>query len=224
MVFWGRWLPAAAAAVAAGLLLGCQPVDDVPGGAGVSPADRGVQEAGEAAGMPGSLQALAGELAPAAAQWQRDARIVEVAVTLGDDGEWAEATVTYLAADADRLMLARVSADGTTVQRPTLSTLGLLPVSAEALAAVPSLPDGVLDPAALADAAGEPLDGCGFAGDVSEVVYSTGAPAGWDGERWVEQPSWTAIVGAGEAGAVALDPVTGAAATDPCVSAAAGGV
>ena len=148
-----------------------------------------------------------------ATQWQSEPVVAEIVVEL-ESAAWTNAAVTYLAPDADRFLLLRMTAEGMSQERPTLEAFDLLPVTAEGVEEIPS-PDGLLDPSTLVDAAADVLDDCGV-GEPTAVVYATGAPAAWDGERWTETPQWAATV-TGE-GAAILDPETGASSTgDPCV-------
>jgi hypothetical protein len=217
----GRVLAAAGAAV---LLGACQPVDsgDVPrdelevAGTPAPPA-RG---APAGAGLPGDIGMLLDGLSTTAAQWQSGARPVELHVDLADGGTWTAARVLYLAPDADRFLLVTVTPEGTSQERPTLETLALAAVPAAALEQVPALPDALLEPHELAEVAAEPLDDCGFDDEVSAVLYASGAPASWDGDRWTETPAWSATVTNDDGSGVVVDPVTGAPEPGSCVDAA----
>ena len=148
-----------------------------------------------------------------ATQWQADPVVAEIVIEL-DSAAWTNAAVTYLAPDADRFLLLRMTPDGMSQERPTLEAFDLLPVTAEGVEQIPS-PDALLDPSTLVDSAADVLDNCGV-GEPTTVIYATGAPAAWDGERWTETPQWAATV-SGE-GAAILDPETGVASTsNPCV-------
>ena len=197
------------------LLVACQPVDDPdldeddPGGE--SPAE---PVGAPAHTLPDSLDSLLAELRTTAAQWQADPVVAEVVVEL-EEGQWTSATVTYLAADADRFLLLRSGQEGTTEERPTLEGFELAPVDAAGVTAIPG-PGELLDPDELGEAAAEVLEACGV-GEPTSVVYASGAPAAWDGERWTEAPRWRATV-AGEAAAL-IDATSGTpAASDPCLA------
>lgn len=207
------------------LAVACQPVDtEVAEGEPVDARDTGAPPA--AAGTPGAptsataapadLTALLEVQASTAAQWQAGARPVELVASL-DDGRWTGTTILYLAPDADRFLLVSADAGGAAQQRPTLATLGLEPVTGPGVEAVPPLPELVLDPVALAAAAAGALAACDAGGDVTSVAYTTGAPATWDGQAWVEPPVWTATVAADDGAGVVVDPVTVQAAGDACV-------
>jgi hypothetical protein len=208
-------LPAVAVLLVALLLLGaCQPVDselgtgvvedDVPTGE-AGPA-RGAPTAGSA--LPDDLGALLAEHAGSAAQWQGGATPVEVVATLDGD-RWVAASITYLAPDADRFLLISTGPEGTNQQRPTLATLSLEPVPDVALADVPPLPELAQPPVVLVEDAAAALEGCDAGDDVAVVVYATGAPASWDGERWTEEPAWTAVLSTEDGQGAVVDPVTG---------------
>src|SRR5690606_2225019 len=132
------------------------------------------------------------------------------------DGTWTSASTMYLAPDADRFLVV-TAGEGPGQQRPTLATLGIEAVSAHAVAEIPPFPELAQGPLALAEAAQDPLEACGADGKVTSVVYGTGAPASWDGERWTEPPRWTATVSS-SGGAVVLDPVTAEPQPESCIS------
>jgi hypothetical protein len=194
---------------AAIVLAACQPVDSPP------PAIRDPVATGSPVerlgrpvlGLADDLATLRAQTDPLAAQWQHGARLAELAVEL-DGPSWQAATVTYVAPDADRILVLRATADGIVQQRVTLDTLELQPVPAAGVTAIPTLPPGTLEPAALVEAAGPALGDCGVAGRPDRVLYATGAPVAWDGARWSERPRWRATVMAGDGGAV-VDPTTG---------------
>jgi hypothetical protein len=211
-----RHLPALLPLLAA-LGLACQPAEepDLEADAAAE-ADEG---AGDPVGapdepLPGDLDALLADLDSTATQWQSEPTVAEIVVELEGEG-WAGATVTYLAPDSDRFLVLRRTPGGTSQERPTLEGFDLLPVSADGLDAIPG-PQGLLNPGELMSAAAEALDGCAVS-DPDTVLYSTGAPAAWDGEQWTQPPTWRATI-SGEAAAV-VDPQTGEpAAADPCVA------
>ncbi len=210
-----------------GLLLvaACQPVDtpatqqrDEPSAAAEADAAPAPGAPQTSTRMPADLGALLAQLATTATEWQQDPVTAEIATSL-TDGTWTGASVLYLAPDADRFLLVTADDRGTGQQRPSLEGLGLQPITAEGVAHVPPLPAGILAPEALVAAAEAALDGCGVRG-VAAVVYSTGAPAAWDGMRWTVPPAWTAILTEGADGGgdgAAVDPVTGAALEGGCL-------
>ncbi len=184
------------AAVLVLLALGCQPVE--PTDLGDDDAPIGGEAATDPVGspdqaLPATLDELFTALHSTAAQWQNAPVVSEVLVNLDGDGAWREASVTYLAPDADRFLVVQLSAEGTSQEQPTLEGLELSAVPEPALAEVPD-PDGLLDPSALIDAAEPTLDECGVGAPPGTVLYASGAPAAWDGERWTEPPQWTATV------------------------------
>ena len=161
------------------------------------------------------MELLAGQ-ASAATEWQDEPVPVEIAAELAD-GRWTSARTMYMAPDADRFLLV-TSGQGAGQLRPTLATLGLEPVPAAAMAEVPPFPELSQGPQSLAESAQGPLEECSAGGEVTSVVYGTGAPASWDGERWTQAPRWTATVTVAGVGAVVLDPVTAEAEPDSCIA------
>lgn len=216
-------LPDAGLARRAGVLAlvlacGCQPVN---GGAAPDPGVTGTPATAPPAapqrGVPGSLAELLSRADSTAAQWQSGAKPAQIAVDL-EAGVPVASTITYLAPDADRFLLVRFDADGLSQERPTLDTLALQAVTAAGLEQVPALPEGTLDPGSLLAAASQAGEQCGLGDDIGVVLYATGAPAAWDGANWVEPPGWTALLSAGQQGAVQVDPATGAATGETCVA------
>lgn len=211
----------AGVALVAGFLLvsGCQPVDDVDSldasesgdtsGAGDSP--RGAP----AAGLPESLSEALARADGAAAQWQRDARLAEIVLEVGDEGQLAEGRLTYLAPHADRLLEVELTPEGMRQERPTLEGLDLTPIPAEAVGALPPLPEGVRDPGELVSASTDAFAECGVEGAPSTVIYATGAPLAWDpaAGAWTLPLDWSATVTTEDGAGAVLDPVT-ATATD----------
>jgi hypothetical protein len=200
--------------VAAALAAACQPVDEVD--------DLGPQVEGEddvagdpvgapETGMPATVGELRARTDEAARQWQEDPRVAEARVELDDEGGWREARVTYLAPEADRFLIVRVSPEGISEERLVLTHLDLTALPAEAVDEVPELPEDVAEPSALAEAAVEPLDECGVGGEARAVLYSSGAPYAWDpgSVAWSEPPAWGVTVTTDEGGGASLDPVTG---------------
>jgi hypothetical protein len=168
-----------------------------------------------ASSLPDDVDGLLAELEGTARQWQSGARATEVVIGLDEAGEWSSAAVTYLAPDADRFLRLRVDHSGTSQDRPTLEGFDLHPLPGPALEEVPDL-EGVLEPRTLIDAAAGVLGTCDV-GAPDTVVYTSGAPAAWDGESWTEEPRWTALVSG--AGGALVEPDSGEpAAADPCVA------
>jgi hypothetical protein len=202
------------------LAVSCQPA----GGPALGPADEAAGQAVEgedavgapARGMPTTVSGMTERARVPAQEWQPDPVLSELWVALDDEGRPAQARLTYLAADADRFLVVRLDGDGVSQQQPTLGTLQLAEVSAAGVDAIPELPEDVVEPVALADAAAPALDECALSPPVRTVVYTTGAPMSWDGQRWTAPPEWTANVLV-EGGGTVLDPVAGAA-TGACFS------
>ncbi len=203
------------------VLAGCQPRQTAPPAPSAVPASaadrRGAPESG---GVPAAVGAIVDATRETALRWQDAPVPAEVAVTV-EQGVATAAEVTWLAGEADRLQLVRLDAEGVREERPTLATVGALPVSEDGLEQVPPPPEELLGPVALVDAAAAALRACGArvgAGPV-QVDYATGAPLDWDGTAFGEPPSWSATVGlVGDGGGVAgarVDPTTGAG-TDDC--------
>jgi hypothetical protein len=200
----------------------CQPVEG-PLGRRAAPVDE--QGAAEATApgappattrMPSDLGALIEGQRSAAEQWQADPAPVQIVAELRA-GTWVAAIVLYVAADADRFLQITADDAGTGQQRPTLDTLGLVPIDAFGVSEVPPLPAGMLAPAALASAAAAALDDCGVGGQPDTVLYASGAPSAWDGSRWTEPLVWTATVAVGDDG-VTVDPVTAAPVEPGCLA------
>lgn len=164
-------------------------------------------------GTPGTLTGILARGDDTAITWQEAPRPVEVAVDLAG-GRPVRAAVTYLAADADRFLEVRIDDDGIGEDRPTLGTLGLLPVTAAGMEELPEPGGELLDPVALAEAAVPAVADCG-GGEPTAVTYDTGAPYGWDGTTWASAPTWGATVAAvtqdGARTGARVDPATGTA-------------
>ncbi|MDP8969162.1 MAG: hypothetical protein M3N52_01360, partial [Actinomycetota bacterium] len=138
-------------------------------------------------------------------------------VGLDERMAWTEARLTYLAAEADRFLTVQLRPTGGVQERPTLATLGLKPVSARGLQQLPPMPTNAREPAALARAARSALIECGVDQPTRGVLYATGAPASWDGQRWADPPVWTATVTGPKDSGVVVDPVSGAQASGGCL-------
>lgn len=219
-------LTARAAAYAVGVavvLAACQPVDDL---ADVD--EPGAEETGAgedrrgapATGPPATLDEALTRARDEAARWQEGATLAEVATELDEDGALARAQLTFLAADADRLLTVTVTADGVREERPTLAAFDLTPITGEGLGALPPLPEDVQEPDALAAAAPAAFATCAVDGAPDMVLYATGAPLAWrpDEQEWASPLAWTATVTSAGGGGAVLDPVT--AETLDCVDAA----
>ncbi|HWH32106.1 MAG TPA: hypothetical protein VNU01_05485 [Egibacteraceae bacterium] len=187
----------------------CQPVDDVPRD------PRGTVERvtetpldAPVTGMPSSLEDLRARAWPEALAWQDEPVLAEILVDVEASGGWRRAQLTYLAADADRLLTVTVTADGMADELTTLAALQLHPVSRRGMAEVPELPEGVLQPPELVRMGRAELRECGIRDTPTGVLYASGAPAAWNGRRWTAPPVWTATV-TSDGGAVQLDPVSG---------------
>lgn len=215
-------LRATAVMVALAAVLGaaaCQPVD-APPSRDASTDDVGASEPTEpgapaANSVPQSLEDLRARLETVAQEWQTQAVIAEIHVSLADSA-WSEVLVTYVAPDADRLLLVGLDAEGSSQQRPTFSTLGMQPVSAAGVAEIAPFPDGAREPQELAELAAPLLEECGVDPFASSVLYATGAPVAWDGEHWTEEPTWTATVVTRDGDTVQLDPVSGEPVREGC--------
>lgn len=202
--------------LSAGLLVACQPVDvavrepdavsDRP--KAPAPPDRGAP----GTKLPVSPQGLV-TLADSTAQaWLAEAVAVEVLARVDGD-RVVEAEVTYVAGEAERMLLVGLAdGGGVATSQPTLDGLDLIPVTTSGLEAVPPMPEGAPPVPALAAAAGAALADCEATAPVTEVRYATGAPYAWDGAGWTTEPTWTAAVSGGDARGAVVSPVTGAAA------------
>lgn len=193
----------------------CQPVDEI-GDLGPMEDEQAEGDADRRGaprtGAPETLDDARASGEAGALAWQRGARLAEVVVDVDESGRPVEVLLTYLAPDADRFLTVEVGADGVSQERPTLGTLDLEALPGVAVEAVPPLPEGTREPEDLVGAAGEGLAGCGAQGTPATVLYTTGAPLGWDPESgvWTQDLAWTATVTTAEGAGVVLDPVTAA--------------
>lgn len=191
------------------LVVACQPVDELSTG----PAAGGEAAEPDAWGSEdlGDLTTATGDIAR---EWDADARLVKVSVRLDDELAWEEASTTYVAPDADRLLVITASEEGTEDERPTLETLGFEALPPEAVDELARLPADVVPPDSAAERAADALDDCDYPDDPHQVLYANGAPGSWDGTSWVSEPEWTVAV-TSEGGGVRLD-LGGSVVEDPC--------
>ena len=186
------------------LTVGCQPAGG-PGAATPTPqADPsgrplGAPNAGAASTVPELLELGA----TVAEEWQEEPVLAEVHVELDAAGAWTTARLVYVAAEADRILQLETAGSGFTDQRPSLATLNLQPVPADALSDVPPFPEDATPPQDLARS--EAAAACGVAGDAT-VLYATGAPYAWDGTAWSREPAWQATGTGADGGGVTLEP------------------
>lgn len=152
-----------------------------------------------------TLRELTARGREAALAWQDDPRLAEVVALFDDDGAVTTAELTYLAADADRILSVTVTAGGVTPTRIRLDNFSLAPIDDFSLDAIAPLPGRALDPIDLAEAAASALSDCGVSGDPTSVVYASGAPWSWNDGNWEPRPTWSAAVRSGSVGAVVLD-------------------
>lgn len=188
-----------------GWLAACEPVDELPP-PGEAPASQATPRA------PLTLTTIFEVSDAAAEEWSERARIIELAVDPAGD---TPARVVYLASELDRLLTVEVAAGEVLgQQQTTLETLGFADLPDDAITDIPAV-DNLPDPQEVVVIADAELRACGLA-EVREVVYATGAPAAWDGERWTAIPVWAITLFDGEGRAVRLA-ADGSAAADPCV-------
>ncbi len=155
----------------------------------------------------GGLQAFA---EPEAFTWQDEPVLADLTVWLQPDGTWERVRLSYVAAEADRMLTYRSRPDQLRIERPRLAGLQLPELPDRAVAEMVPFPDAALEPVDLATAAAGPLAECGAEAPAQAVLYATGAPASWDGTTWTRIPSWRATVVTPEAGVV-VDPTSGQA-------------
>ena len=143
---------------------------------------------------PRTTQAMRAFALPEAQTWQDDPVLADFTVFLAE-GEWESVRLTYVAADAERMLVYESTPEQLSLERPLLEGLQLLPVPGAAIAAIEVLPEGALEPVELAEASATALADCDAAGEeVRAVLYATGAPAAWDGTQWTRTPTWRATV------------------------------
>ena len=197
---------ALATALAVGLapLVACEPVEeDLVGESPATPSSE--------AGPPEDLAGMVALTDVAADEWVEGATVVELVVPEGDD---TIVRTTYVAPDTDRMLVVEATGDGLVEQQPTFETLGFSELTGAALEAVPDL-EGVLEPGELPGAAEEALEACGVE-EIDELLYTTGAPAAWDGAQWTAPPAWeiTVLDADGDGAVLAGD---GEPRQDPCI-------
>lgn len=195
--------------VCAFALVACQPVDDEVDLDQPSPTPDG-DPAVSVTDLDGLLQTTE----TAAGEWDADARLVELSVSL-EEGEPVSGRATYVAPDAARLLVVDVSEGSVDEQQPTAETLGFEPVPGDALGEVPTPPGDLVEPRDVPEAASDVLDACGV-DDAREVLYATGAPAAWDGSSWADSPEWRVTVLDDEGEGAVLDH-DGTPRSEPCI-------
>lgn len=196
------------------LLSGCQLVDDAEDLQADRPSDGAAADVlgNPDEDFPSTIAELRAGLRPEALTWQDAPVLADVAVWLGsDEVTWERVRMTYVAADSDRMLTYRADPENLRLERPRLAGLQLLELPPAAVEEIQPLPDGTLEPAALAVAAADALRQCD-ASDlmVRAVLYATGAPAAWDGQEWSSLPAWRATVVTSSDG-VSVDPASGRA-------------
>ena len=171
----------------------CQPVDS-PRPAGVTPSASVSEPLGAPEADADSFAEALERAHQAAREWQDEPRLAAVEIDL-PRGAVTTSRFTYVAGDAIRMLVVEVRRDGLDQQQPTLATLGVVPVTEDAVAQIPDLPDAVRDPLALLEAAAR----CG-APRPRLLLLETGAPYAWDGSTWSESPEWraSAVTGTGD--------------------------
>ncbi|CAN5705128.1 hypothetical protein BH24ACT15_BH24ACT15_14080 [soil metagenome] len=144
---------------------------------------------------PATLDQLQAFADPEAWSWQDQPVLADVTVWLRDDSRWERVRMTYVAADAEHMLTLRSRPDELRLDRPRLAGLQLLALPQVAVDAIQPLPEQAVEPAELAAAAAPALAECGSVDQPPRaVLYATGAPAAWDGNRWTRTPTWRATV------------------------------
>lgn len=204
-----RWAWLAALLVVATGAAGCQPFDDEPppDAVGTQTPDGDAAAVGAPdAGVPGDLAGLVARTKPEASRWQPQPQPAEAVIEL-DGASWRAASVTYVAAGAESVLVVRVEPDGLSTQRVNFEPLGLEPIPADALADLPPLGQ-VSPPAGLVGAAEAEFGACDAEPPAAEIRLATGAPASWEGDGWAQEPRWRAVVTDAEGVGVRLDAVS----------------
>lgn len=152
---------------------------------------------------PATLDELQAVARPEALNWQEEPVLADVTVWLQPDARWERVRLTYVAAEAERMLTYRAQPDELHLERPRLAGLQLQKLSQQAVDAMQPLPQEALEPVQLATAAGPALAECGSSDEPPRaVLYATGAPAAWDGTQWTNNPTWRATVVTERAGVV----------------------
>lgn len=188
---------------------GCQPFGGPSPVAAPTPSDdaSGRPLGAPEVGAPSDLEDLLERGQAIAEEWQDEPVVAEVSVTLDAAGRWADARIVYVAPDGDRLLQLETSGSGFIQERPSLGTLQVQPVPAEALEQVPAFPDDAATPQALVAAPASRE--CGVSG-APTVLYASGAPFAWDGTTWTREPAWRATVTGADGGGARFDGVAAA--------------
>lgn len=194
------------------LAAGCQPAGGPGAGGSEFPSDGSTARplGAPAAGAPSSLDELLTRGLKRAEEWQDEPVLAEVEVDVTEAGAWTGSRVTYLAADADRMLQLVASGGGFTQELPSLASLGIQPVPEAGLDELPEFPEDAATPQTLA--VSEAAQACDVKGDVT-VLYVTGAPVAWDGVQWATPPEWRVTVTGADGAGAQLD-IAGAAAGD----------
>jgi len=182
---------AACEPVVPGARRGDDPSAAAPGGSAEAELGAPVRE------TPQTVVGAVQRATPTAQAWQQDPVPVELSARL-DGGRVRTVEVVFLAAEADRFSTVSLEGEVVTDVTTTLSTIEVEAVTAAGIDEVPDLPDDLLDPGALVQAAAGELAACDIDPQGALTVrYSTGAPYGWEGESWADDLEWTAAVTAG---------------------------
>lgn len=191
------------------LTVACQPFGGPRAVAPATPSDNasGRPLGAPNVGAPSELDDLLERGQAIAEEWQDEPVAAEVSVTLDAQGRWSSARIVYVAPDGDRLLQLETSGSGFTQERPSLGTLQVPPVPAEALEQVPAFPEDAAAPQALV--AAPATQECGISG-APTVLYASGAPFAWDGTTWTREPAWRATVTGAEGGGAHFDGVAAA--------------
>ncbi|MEE8602628.1 hypothetical protein [Euzebya tangerina] len=159
---------------------------------------------------PRTIPALRAAALPEAQIWQDEPVLADLVVFM-TDGRWDSVRLTYVAPDAERMLVYRSAPDDLRLERPLLEGLQLPSIPALGVELIDPFPEDALEPIDLAAAAAPALADCDAEGEeVRAVLYATGAPATWDGSTWTRLPSWRATVVTESVGVV-VDPLNGQA-------------
>lgn len=210
-----RWAWLAALLVVATGVVGCQVFDDEPLPETVgtrTPGGGGPAVGAPDSGVPSDLAGLVARTKPEASRWQPQPQPAEAVIEL-DGASWRAASVTYVAAGAESVLVVRVEPGGLSTQRVNFEPLGLEPIPADALADLPPLGQ-VSPPAELVTVAEAEFGACDAERPAAEIRLATGAPASWEGDGWAQEPRWRAVVTDAEGVGVRLDAVSAEVVTD----------